>query len=129
MSDKITSIKTIENKNKDKRYACEHTFPELTALCPPTALPDFYMIRLLYEPSEKIIELKSLKLYLLKYRNTRIYHEELINEILEDIVKVVIPNWIFIELKVNVRGGISTKIRRFWSKDDGDDIKKAIKGI
>jgi len=57
-------LKTLENKNKDKRYVCEHIFPELTALCPTTKQPYFYTVRLLYEPSEKLVELKSFKLYL-----------------------------------------------------------------
>ena len=114
---KIDLLKTIKNKNKGKRYICEHIFPELTALCPTTTLPDFYTIRTVYEPYEKLVELKSFKLYLLKYRNTKIYHEELANEILEDFVKIVNPNWIFIELKVNVRGGIFTTVKRFWSRN------------
>ncbi|MBA7611351.1 NADPH-dependent 7-cyano-7-deazaguanine reductase [subsurface metagenome] len=126
---KIGLLKTIENKNKEKKYVCEHIFPELTALCPTTTLPDFYTIRIVYEPHKKLVELKSFKLYLLKYRNTKIYHEELANEILEDFVKIVNPNWIFVELKVNIRGGISTTIKRFWNKNVGDDIEKAIKGI
>lgn len=129
LNEKIVSLRTIENKNKGKGYLCEHIFPELTALCPTTSLPDFYTVRLLYEPSERLIELKSFKLSLVKYRNIKIYHEELANEILDEFVKVVNPNWIFIELKVNVRGGISTTVKRFWGKNDGNDIKKAIKGM
>jgi len=126
MSKKTIPLKTLENKNKDKRYICEHIFPELTALCPTTDQPDFYTLRLLYEPSAKLVELKSLKLYLLKFRDKGIYHEELANEILEDFVKAVHPNWIFVELKVNVRGGISTTIKRYWGRKNGDDIEKAI---
>ena len=122
-------IKTIKNKYKGERYVCEHTFPELTAVCPTTNLPDFYTLRLLYEPNEKLIELKSLKLYLVQYRNEGIYHEELINKIMEDLKSIIEPNWIYLELKVNVRGGISTIVRRFWDKNKRDDIKKAIKGI
>ena len=128
-NEQIVPLITIENKNKDKKYVCEHIFPELTALCPTTALPDFYTVRLLYEPSERLVELKSFKLYLLKYRNIEIYHEPLANEILDEFVKVVRPNWIFIELKVNIRGGISTTVRRYWDKNHGEDIEKAIKGM
>jgi 7-cyano-7-deazaguanine reductase len=128
-NEKIVLLKSIENINKGKRYVCEHIFPELTALCPTTALPDFYTVRLLYEPCNSLIELKSFKLYLLQYRNAKIYHEELANEILDDLVKVFSPNWIFLELKVNVRGGIYTTIRRFWDKSGDDNIEKAIKGM
>jgi 7-cyano-7-deazaguanine reductase len=129
LNKKIDLLKSIENINKGKRYVCEHIFPELTALCPTTALPDFYTLRLLYEPSETLIELKSFKLYLLQYRDANIYHEELANEILDDLVTVFSPNWIFLELKVNVRGGISTTVKRFWNKNEGDNIEKAIKGM
>ena len=122
-------LATFENKNKGKRFVCEHTFPELTAVCPTTKLPDFYTCRLLYEPDERIIELKSFKLYLNSYRNEGIYHEELINKIMEDLKAVIKPSWIFIELEVNVRGGISTSVRRFWDKNEGDDIERAIEGI
>lgn len=128
-NEKIVSLGTIENKNKDSRYVCEHIFPELTALCPITSLPDFYTVRILYEPSDRLIELKSFKYHLLKYRNIKIYHEELVNEILDEFVKAIHPNWIFLELKVNVRGGISTTVKRFWDKNDGDDVKKAVKGV
>lgn len=122
-------LKTIKNENKGKKYVCEHTFPELTAVCPTTKLPDFYTIRLLYEPDENLIELKSLKYYFMEYRNVGIYHEELINKIMEDFKAVVKPNWIFIELEVAVRGGIASSIRRFWDKEEGDDIERAIEGI
>ncbi|MHA1379968.1 MAG: preQ(1) synthase [Candidatus Helarchaeota archaeon] len=122
-------LETIKNKYKGTKYVCEHIFPELTALCPTTNLPDFYTFRLIYEPNEKIIELKSLKLYLVEFRNIGIYHEELINKIMEDLKEVLEPSWIFIELEVAVRGGITTSIRRFWDKEEGDDIEKAIEGI
>jgi len=122
-------LKTLENKNKDKRYVCEHTYPELTALCPFSKLPDFYTLKLFYEPNNNLIELKSLKMYLIQYREAEIYHEELINAILEDLKIVLEPKWIYLELIVNVRGGIITIVKRFWDKDNGDDIKKAISGI
>lgn len=83
----------------------------------------------MYEPDEKLIELKSLKLYLVEYRNEGIYHEELINRIMDDLKSVIEPNWIFLELEVAVRGGISTFIKRYWDKNEGDDIQKAIEGM
>ncbi|MHA1298269.1 MAG: preQ(1) synthase [Candidatus Helarchaeota archaeon] len=122
-------LKTFENKNRGKRFVCEHIFPELTAVCPTSNLPDFYNFRLIYEPDEHIIELKSLKLYLVEYRNVGIYHEDLINKIMEDLKDTIKPNWIFIELEVAVRGGISTSVRRFWDKNEGDIIEKAIEGM
>lgn len=123
------TLKTLANKNKGKKYLCEHIFPELTALCPTTKIPDFYTVKIVYEPNAKLIELKSLKLYFNQYRNVEIYHEELANEILNDFISVVKPRWIFLELVVNVRGGIYTIVKRFWSKEKRDEIEKAIKGM
>jgi 7-cyano-7-deazaguanine reductase len=109
-------LKTIDNKNRRKSYVCEHVYPELTSLCPISGLPDFYTLKLLYEPYKNLIELKSLKLYLTGYRNDRLYHEELANQILDEFIEVTNPNWALIELKVNVRGGIDTTIRRHYKK-------------
>lgn len=126
---KKETLQTIENRDKDKSFACQFEFPELTAVCPTTKLPDFYVMRLVYEPDERLVELKSLKMYLIQYRNTGFLHEQLVNEILEDFKAVVKPRWIFLELKVNVRGGIYTTVRRHWSRTAGDDIEKALRAI
>jgi 7-cyano-7-deazaguanine reductase len=122
-------LQTIENKDKDKSFICQFEFPELTAVCPTTKLPDFYVMKLLYEPDAKLVELKSLKMYLIQYRNVGILHEQLINELLEDFKVVVQPRWIFLELKVNVRGGIYTTVRRHWSRTGGDSIEKALQSL
>ena len=116
------TIETRLNKNAKRRYVCTHIFPELTALCPVTGLPDFYTLKIVYEPESKIIELKSFKLYLTAYRNVEILHEEITNRILDDFISVVRPRWAYIEVKVNVRGGIATTIRRHWKKGRGDKI-------
>ena len=102
----------------------EYVYPELTAVCPNTGLPDYYTVRILFQPDEKLPELKSLKLYFVSFRNVGIWHEHLANRILEDFVKAVEPKWVFVELFVNNRGGIFTTVRRYWSKEKGDDIRK-----
>jgi 7-cyano-7-deazaguanine reductase len=107
-------LKTLVNKNREKSYFCEHRSEELTSLCPNTRLPDFYSFQLIYEPEEKLIELKSLKYYLNDFRNDELYHEELANQIFDDLKNVIEPKWIYICLKVNVRGGINTTIKRYW---------------
>ena len=81
-------------------------------------------IEIKYEPNERLIELKSLKLYFSSYRNTEILHEEIANKILDDFIKAVEPRWVMIEVKVNVRGGIYTTIKRYWSKEKGDELEK-----
>ncbi len=116
------TIDTRPNKNVKRRYVCTHIFPELTAVCPVTRLPDFYTLRIMYEPERKIVELKSFKLYLIAYRNVEILHEEITNRILDDFISAVRPSWAYIEVKVNVRGGIATTITRHWKKRQGDRI-------
>lgn len=118
----ISGLNVLENKYKHANYISQHEFPELTAVCPVTRLPDFYNLRLEYIPDEMLIELKSLKLYLNTFRDKEILHEEITNEIFEKLVSVVKPRWIQIEMKVRVRGGIATTVTRKWSKN-GDEIK------
>ena len=116
-----SKIETVRNKNSKKRFLSQHVFAELTSLCPITRLPDFYTVKLTYEPDRLLPELKSLKLYFLTFRNTEILHEELANEILDDLVRSIDPRWARIVLKVNNRGGVLTTIARKWSRTKGDE--------
>jgi 7-cyano-7-deazaguanine reductase len=116
-----SKIETIRNKNSKKRFVSQHVFSELTSLCPKTRLPDFYTVRLTYEPDQLLPELKSLKLYFLTFRNVEIFHEEIANEILGDLVKSINPRWAQIVLRVNNRGGVLTTIARKWSRTKGDE--------
>lgn len=124
---KLPEIETIKNEYSDKKYLVECIFPEFTTICPKTHLPDFGSIRILYEPDKKIIELKSLKLYFVAFRNIGFFHENFTNRIMEDIIKAVEPCLIYIEAKLNNRGGIYTTVSRFWSREEKDNIEKAIK--
>ncbi len=83
--------------------------PEFTSVCPMTGLPDFGSIVIEFCPDEKIIELKSLKFYLLQYRNVGIFYEHLVNRILDDLVKVLNPKHMTITGKFTARGGITTR--------------------
>lgn len=121
---KVAGLETLENKNKESKYVCKHEFPELTAMCPITRLPDFYTMKLEYEPNDRLIELKSFKLYLISFRDKEMLHEEITNEIINRLIRAVNPRWAHIEIKVNVRGGIATTISRFWDKEKGDLINK-----
>lgn len=116
----IAGLDTIENKYKSQKYVCIHEFPELTAVCPVTRLPDFYVMKIEYEPDERLVELKSFKLYLNGFRDREILHEEITNEILNQLIRSINPRWAKIEVKVNVRGGIYTTITRQWDKEKGD---------
>ncbi|MDO8873663.1 MAG: preQ(1) synthase [Methanoregula sp.] len=109
-------LKTLVNKNRGKSFFCEHNSDELTSLCPSTRLPDFYSFKVIYEPEEKLIELKSLKYYLNDFRNDELYHEELANQIFDDLKRIIEPKWIFVCLKAKVRGGIDTTVKRYWKR-------------
>src|SRR2546422_11677018 len=119
-------LETRENKYSNRRFECEHVFAELTALCPITLLPDVYTLRLVYEPARKLVELKSMKLYLVAFRGLEILHEELANRILDDFIGKVKPRWVRIQLTVNNRGGILTTIRRDWDRRLGDRISERL---
>ena len=89
---------------------------EFTTLCPWSGLPDFAAIRIEYIPSRAVLELRSLKYYLLSYRNVGIYQEHLVNRVLEDLVRVVKPSWMKITADYRVRGGIHTVASREYRK-------------
>lgn len=94
--------------------------PEFTAICPFSDFPDFGTIRLEYTPNAHCVELKSLKLYINSFRDVKIFHEHVINVILEDFVKACDPLNVEIEGDFNVRGNIKTTVRaRYERKDTG----------
>jgi len=84
--------------------------PEYTSVCPMTGLPDVGCITITYRPYNKIIELKSLKFYLLQYRNVGIFYEHVVNRIIEDLVAVLAPKYMKITGDFTARGGITTKV-------------------
>ena len=84
--------------------------PEFTSVCPMTGLPDFGCITIRYRPDKKIVELKSLKYYLLQYRNVGIFYEHVINRILDDMVEKLNPKWMEVVGDFTSRGGISSRV-------------------
>lgn len=84
--------------------------PEFTSVCPMTGLPDFGVISISYRPNKRILELKSLKFYLLQYRNVGIFYEHVVNRILEDLVSIVAPQKMTVTGSFSARGGIITKV-------------------
>ncbi|MBN2284524.1 MAG: NADPH-dependent 7-cyano-7-deazaguanine reductase QueF [Deltaproteobacteria bacterium] len=103
-------METIENAYRERDYEIDIRFPEFTCLCPKTSQPDFAEIVIIYIPNERLVELKSLKLYLNSYRDQGIFHEEAVNRILEDFVETVRPKRVEVTGKFNVRGGIHTTV-------------------
>ncbi len=103
-------IEVFKNQYPDKDYTIELNCPECTCICPKTGLPDFATIHLTYVPDKTCMELKSFKLYLICFRNVGIFHENLVNKILDDIVKACKPRRAGVEGVVTPRGGIQTTV-------------------
>lgn len=101
-----------------KQIWVEFEMPEFTAICPFSDFPDFAVIRLRYVPNERCIELKSLKLYINSFRNIKIFHEHVINVILDDFVSACDPLKVEIEGDFHVRGNIKTVVRAAYEKTD-----------
>ena len=94
----------------------EFEIPEFTAICPFSDFPDFAVIRLKYVPNERCIELKSLKLYINSFREVKVFHEHVINIILQDFVKACDPLKVELEGDFHVRGNIKTVVKASYTK-------------
>ena len=84
-------IETVPNPHPDREYEVEMTCPEFTCVCPMTGQPDFATYKISYSPGPRLVELKSLKLYLWSYRNEGAFHEDVTNRILNDLVEAAAP--------------------------------------
>jgi 7-cyano-7-deazaguanine reductase len=104
-------LDTFRYEYPGKEIWVEFEMPEFTAICPFSEFPDFAIIRLKYVPNQLCIELKSLKLYINSFRNVKIFHEHVINLIMEDFVKACDPLRVEIEGDFHVRGNIKTIVR------------------
>lgn len=96
--------------NQYAGYEIAICIPEYTSVCPKTGLPDFATLTITYMPDQRCVELKSLKEYLLAYRNLGIFYENAVNRILEDIVAACKPNWATVKGEFRPRGGITSTI-------------------
>jgi 7-cyano-7-deazaguanine reductase len=93
--------------------------PEFTSVCPKTGLPDFGVLKIQYMPDKHCLELKSLKEYLQSYRSLGIFQENVVNQVLEDVVKWAKPVWAEVRGEFRPRGGISTTIVARWPRPKG----------
>ena len=115
----MPDIEVWENQYSDRDYVVDLTIPEFTCICPKTGLPDFALIKVSYKPSKVCLELKSLKLYLVEYRNVGIFHEHLVNKLLDDLVKACHPRWMRVEvISEPARGHRYDSQRRISSKKE-----------
>lgn len=113
---KTPKIEIWKNQYADKDYVISLDVPEFTCICPKTALPDFANIKIEYSPDKYCIELKSFKMYTIFYRNIGVFHEHLINKMLEDLVRASKPRWLKITGVFNPRGGITTTVSAEYKK-------------
>ena len=100
-------LETFENKHPDNDYWVRFNCPEFTSLCPITGQPDFGEIRISYIPGERMVESKSLKLYLFSFRNHGDFHEDCVNIIMKDLIRLMDPKYIEVTGFFLPRGGIS----------------------
>ena len=100
-------LETFENRHSERDYWVEFLCPEFTSLCPITGQPDFAEMRIRYIPDRRMVESKSLKLYLFSFRNHGDFHEDCVNIILDDLVKLMEPRYIEVLGLFVPRGGIS----------------------
>ena len=100
-------LETFDNKHPDRDYWVKFNCPEFTSLCPITGQPDFATIYISYVPDIKMVESKSLKLYLFSFRNHGDFHEDVVNIIMKDLIQLMDPKYIEVWGKFTPRGGIS----------------------
>ena len=100
-------LETFENKHQDNDYWVQFNCPEFTSLCPITGQPDFAEIKIMYIPAKRMVESKSLKLYLFSFRNNGDFHEDCVNIIMKDLVRLMDPKYIEVVGLFTPRGGIS----------------------
>ena len=113
MSDSSSFRDTLEvfgNTSQSRNYTIEHHCPEFTSVCPKTGQPDFGTIIFTYVPDKVCVELKSLKMYLQRFRNEGIFYEAVTNRIMDDFIAVVQPRRATVESRWTPRGGLNSYI-------------------
>jgi len=110
------TIETFPNPEPGRDYEIVIRCPEFTSVCPRTGLPDFGEIRISYVPDQRCIELKSLKFYLVEFRNRGIFYEQVTNQILDDLVEACQPRRMTVVGDFSARGGIKTAVTATYEK-------------
>ena len=119
-------LEAIENRNNGRNYFVTLTSEEFTCLCPITHQPDYATINIRYIPDKKLVESKSLKLYLTSFRNHGTFHEDVINTIADDLIKLLEPRYLEVEGLFKARGGISIVPFVNYGRGEFEDIAKKI---
>jgi 7-cyano-7-deazaguanine reductase len=112
----LVPLDTFEYEFPGREIWIEFEIPEFTAICPFSDFPDFATLRLKYVPNQRCVELKSLKLYINAFRDVKVFHEHVVNIIIDDFVRACDPLRVELEGDFNVRGNIKTVVRASYSK-------------
>ncbi len=104
-------LEAFDNRSTQRDYTIQFTLPEFTCLCPRSGFPDFAIIHVRYVPGPRCVELKSLKMYVNAFRNVGVFHEDVVNGILSDLVGLLAPRYCEVVGDFNVRGNIKTVVR------------------
>jgi 7-cyano-7-deazaguanine reductase len=105
-----STLEAVPNGTPERDYEIDFTIPEFTCLAPDSGFPDFATIRIRYIPDQRLVELKSLKLYINKFRDQEVFHEAAVNRILDDLVSLLSPRFMEVVGDFNVRGNIKTVV-------------------
>lgn len=111
-----STLETFPNPSPGRDYQIAIDCPEFTSVCPKTGLPDFGTIHITYVPDARCVELKSLKYYLIEFRNRGIFYESVTNQILDDLVAALQPRRMTVVGDFSVRGGIKTAVTAEYRK-------------
>jgi 7-cyano-7-deazaguanine reductase len=112
----VRKLETFPNQHPGRQYTVTLECPEFTCVCPVTGQPDFAVITIRYIPDQRIVESKSLKLYLWSFRDEGTFHEHVTNQILDDLVEALDPLYCHVTGAFNVRGGISITVDAEYEK-------------
>jgi 7-cyano-7-deazaguanine reductase len=113
---KVKLLEVFDNSFPERKYLIVHRANEFTSVCPKTGQPDFGIITISYIAGQKCVELKSLKYYLQSFRNEGIFYENMINQILEDLVKALKPVWMEVKGEFSQRGGLNSTVTAEYGK-------------
>lgn len=107
----VKTLETFPNRHPERDYVVTLKSNEFTCVCPATGQPDFADLTIRYIPAQRILESKSLKLYLWSFRDEGVFHEHVTNVILDDLVQALAPRWCEVSAAFAVRGGIAITVR------------------
>ena len=114
----VRKLETFPNRHPGRDYVVTLSSDEFTCICPMTGQPDFATVTIRYTPGKRIIESKSLKLYLWSFRDEGTFHEHVTNVILDDLVEALDPKWCEVLAVFSVRGGITISVRAEHRRED-----------